>query len=307
MFSGYKKANLYVRATLPLTKEQATFDLDSMPWLTDAQVTDNGASQTLTGYYSMEAANFDYVVPSTGTVKFAVSVKAMANGAAVQPAFELWLDDGNNTNHASAPAEVVTPSVTTVSAKAAYDVDIEEIGIKDPGTFGPDPYIVSYAVTLNASVPNAKKGMRGMLVDIDEVSFDVYAGYYAKCKPGEYQGNTSSATLGAYTPRLYDYSLILNNNATTGQLGKNMAVMSGNGDADMGRRVLPYSSRAESGSVDNAAMNSGAMTATQGVGTSDQRIRVTFSGIKNDYVYPKVAARSDHLGNTASLGNGSAH
>ena len=105
---------------------------------------------------------------------------------------------------------------------------------------------------------------------------------------------------------LYDYFLILNNNATTGQLGKNMAVMSGNGDADMGRRVLPYSSRAESGSVDNAAMNSGAMTATQGVGTSDQRIRVTFSGIKNDYVYPKVAARSDHFGNTASLGNGSA-
>ena len=134
LFSGYKKANLYVRATLPLTKEQATFDLDSMPWLTDAQITDNGASQTLTDHYSMAAANFDYVVPSTGTVKFAVSVKAMANGAAVQPAFELWLDDGNNTNHASAPAEVVTPSVTTVSAKAAYDVDIEEIGIKDPGS-----------------------------------------------------------------------------------------------------------------------------------------------------------------------------
>ena len=107
LFSGYKKANLYVRATLPLTKEQATFDLDSMPWLTDAQITDNGASQTLTGHYSMAAANFDYVVPSTGTVKFAVSVKAMANGAAVQPAFELWLDDGNNTNHVSAPAEVV--------------------------------------------------------------------------------------------------------------------------------------------------------------------------------------------------------
>ena len=60
----------------------------------------------------MAAANFDYVVSSTGTVKFAVSVKAMANGAAVQPAFELWLDDGDNTNHASAPAEVVTLSVT---------------------------------------------------------------------------------------------------------------------------------------------------------------------------------------------------
>ncbi len=44
----------------------------------------------------------------------------------------------------------------------------------------------------------------------------------------------------------------------------------------------------------------------QGVGTPDQRIRVTFSGIENDYVYPKEAARPDHLGNTASLGKGSA-
>lgn len=306
MFSGYRKAGVYVRATLPLPKEQAAFDLDAMPWLSDARVDDAGAVQTLTGRYDAEAAAGDCAVPSTGSVRFAVSVKAMANGAEVRPTFELWLDDGDNDHHVSAPAETLAPAATAVSAKAAYDVDIEEIGIKDPGTFGPDSYIVSYAVTLNASVPETEKGMRGMLVDIDEASFDIYAGYYSKCKPGVYQGNTSSATLGAYTPRLYDYSLVLNNSATTGQLGKDMTVMSGNGDADMGRRVLPYSSRAESGSADNAAMNSGAMTATQGVGTPDQRIRVTFSGIENDYVYPKEAARPDHLGNTASLGKGSA-
>ncbi len=34
-------------------------------------------------------------------------------------------------------------------------------------------------VTLNASVPETEKGMRGMLVDIDEASFDIYAGIFS--------------------------------------------------------------------------------------------------------------------------------
>ena len=199
MFSGYRKAGVYVRATLPLPKEQAAFDLDAMPWLSDARVDDAGAVQTLTGRYDAEAAAGDCAVPSTGSVRFAVSVKAMADGAEVRPTFELWLDDGNNENHVSAPAETLAPAATAVSAKAAYDVDIEEIGIKDPGTFGPDPYIVSYAVTLNASVPETEKGMRGMLVDIDEASFDIYAGYYSKCIRATRRRRRWEPTLRGYT------------------------------------------------------------------------------------------------------------
>ena len=66
-----------MRATLPLPKEQAAFDLDAMPWLSDARVDDAGAVQTLTGRYDAEAAASDCTVPSTGSVRFAVSVKAM--------------------------------------------------------------------------------------------------------------------------------------------------------------------------------------------------------------------------------------
>ena len=87
--------------------------------MSDVQVTDNGNSQTLTGYYALDAGDKAYAIPSTGTLKLVVAVKNMANGTKVNLSeVKCWLDTGKD--------KTVTPTDTTVSSKINYNVGIKD-------------------------------------------------------------------------------------------------------------------------------------------------------------------------------------
>ncbi|WP_040619042.1 ICP22 family protein, partial [Slackia exigua] len=284
LFSGYKKANLYVEATLPLPKEQAAFDLGAMSWLTDAQVTDNGASQTLTGYYALDTGGKAYAVPSTGTMKLAVAVKNMANGTNVNlTEIKCWLDAGKE--------KTVTPTDTAVSSKANYNVGIKdftwEVGTADyaAGTIAMNsestPYhgsIESYGVYVSV-VKDAKKGDRGLFVE-DEINceFDL--------KAYEYYFDGSSYVPLANTV-LWDCSLYTEE--AQGTQNREMLYMKmGNGN---NKYRLPYS-RKDIGDRSNSAFDSGTISVEPRGGNT---YHVKFSGIKTDGIFPTNAANDDVL------------
>ena len=307
-YKGFKTARLYVRARLPMPSDQAVFDADAMPWLSDYAVTESGGIQTLTGYYEMAAGDYDYIVPSTGTVRFAVYVKGMANGATVQPTdITLWLDDGSNAAPSS-EAVSVNPTATTVSSKANYNVRLDYMTYVyvssvdfTTGTYVRAQYnktgggsdktgeIRGYRVVIETIDTNAEKGMKGTYVDLDNVSFDLTASYsatWAGQQTGSYSGTSTS---GTYRPRLWDYSLI--DGSSTGILGRTMT--------SKYIATNPWSERSL-GTAENAVYDSGTMTAAP-KSASDYRINVSFTGIKNDYTYPTKAAQADYYGNIRDL------
>ena len=68
---------------------------------------------------SLDAGDKAYAIPSTGTLKLAVTVKNMANGTKVNLSeVKCWLDTGKD--------KTVTPTDTTVSSKTNYNVGIKD-------------------------------------------------------------------------------------------------------------------------------------------------------------------------------------
>ncbi|WP_130837997.1 DUF7601 domain-containing protein [Lachnoclostridium sp. Marseille-P6806] len=279
VFSGYRKGKLYVEAVLPLSKEKAAFDLGAMPWMKDAAITDHGASQTLTGCYAMDAGDHDFAIPATGTLKLAVAVKGMPNGSMVEPSFKLWLDKPK--------AKSITPGAVTVSAAAHYNVSIRPINIvknikldTNTGQLGSGTVgqLVDCGIYISAVSTDSAKGLRGIYVDLQSVSFYV--------QPQFYKDGSLLSSYVSDGPEMWEYALVTNSG--NGLQGRDLCAPFLNVDTNVssGRNQLPYSDRSL-GNEKNAVFKSGNMTAAK---VSGQGIKIDFIGIDSDYIFPTHSA-----------------
>ncbi len=294
---GYNHADMYVRATLTLPESQASFDLDSMQWLQNASVEKTSNGQVLTGYYPIE--NNDetkpYVLPGNGTVRFVVNVGCMTNGSTIQPVFEMWLDDGENTGHSALEEERVIPSATTVSSVVNYDIGLMPLkqSVKEPNISTGKTSGGSYGALCNVGIyvsihgSGGDKGLKGLYIpgSID-VSFDLLSNYYVP-STNKLKGSYNS---DSFTAVLWDYASIKNSSATTGTAGRSMIHENATKDNDMGRYHLPYSFRSE-GSPENSAYDSGILSV---VNPSKKPISVSLTSIKTDTLFPKYAGKSEN-------------
>ena len=78
---SYSGGRIYFEAVLPdvFTSETAKWDLDSMAWIENAQVSSDGL--TLTGYYQMGTENI--TVPGKQTLVFVAKILGAANGTRI--------------------------------------------------------------------------------------------------------------------------------------------------------------------------------------------------------------------------------
>ena len=115
--TSYSGGKIYFEATLPdvFTSETVKWDLDSMAWIENVNVSSNGL--TLTGYYQMGTENI--TVPGKQTLVFVAKILGAKNETEFQPTIKLWLN-GNNENE----YQTVIPDEVIVSAAPKYNVKL---------------------------------------------------------------------------------------------------------------------------------------------------------------------------------------
>lgn len=151
---GYAKGRVYFEFVLPLTKRQARFEIDEMPWLKSASeihyeyisntdVSINGTltqCQILRGSFMLTATSSNAAAIGASVNELSVTVRSMImlNGETIQPRFTLWLEHNNVgtgytdkniptivvTGNGNTVAPTFTPNTVTVSARPMYNIEI---------------------------------------------------------------------------------------------------------------------------------------------------------------------------------------
>ena len=187
-----KNAKAFFRFVLPLTAEEAVWDLDDMNWLEDPVVTeeeiDDVTCQVLTGYRLLTPGedNSD-VFPGWGTLRATVKVLRMENEAVIKPTFSIWLE--NNAEEEVVVLETEDHPITVTcapkynvqlkhsiaggNAKGEYDFSTgNELALdKDAGTvFG---RIQLFGITLQLYNDRPDKGLLGLDFPSGDITFDL--------------------------------------------------------------------------------------------------------------------------------------
>lgn len=150
---GYKTGRVYFEFVLPLTKRQARFETDEMPWLKSASeihyeyipntnVSIGGSvtqCQILRGSFMLTATSSNAAAIGASVNELSVTLRSMImlNGETIQPRFTLWLDHNEVgtgytdyipesvvTGKGYADAKTFTPAIVTVSARPMYNIEI---------------------------------------------------------------------------------------------------------------------------------------------------------------------------------------
>ena len=169
--TSYSGGKIYFEAALPVefTKGTIEWDIDSMGWIENPQISSDGL--TLTGYYQMGTENV--TVPGKQTLLFIVKVFGAANGTKLQPTINLWLNGNNEEDY-----QTVIPEEITVSAKPSYNLKLLKNGwnaIKYITQNGQrvEGKLNGYNVILQLYGDNSAKGLKGMEYPKGKITFDV--------------------------------------------------------------------------------------------------------------------------------------
>lgn len=117
-FGTAKAGKLHVEATLPLKDDLMTWDLDSMVWLKNANVTTVGGRQKVSGDVVFGGDSSVPVAPSVGMLNFVAKVRDVSQGQAIKaPEFSVqkYADDGASLEGALFECGSADPANTTAN------------------------------------------------------------------------------------------------------------------------------------------------------------------------------------------------
>ena len=168
----YTGGRLYFEVTIPdeFTSETFKWDLDSMNWIEEPQVSSDG--MTLTGYYSMKTT--DTTVPGKQNLIFTGKVLGARNGTVLDPIFKTWLNGNTEDEYCTAKFDKIT-----VSSTPNYNVKIARNGsCANRTTITLDGEEVSgrmfgYVVIFQLYNTSASKGMKGVEYPTGEFLTDI--------------------------------------------------------------------------------------------------------------------------------------
>lgn len=192
----YAEANVKMEVLLPVSKEEAEFDLTAMGWMEDPEIREEEREllidgetvvktcQVLTGYRHLTPAGGNpSVVPGSFGNNVVINVKRMKNGTSLQPVFSAVMAEGwqegalcPNEEHTEIEKKSVTADKVTVTAAPKYNIQIDGSGTyKDTFDFasgngqaankgiGNIPgRLMKIGVTLQLYNDNAAKGLKGI-------------------------------------------------------------------------------------------------------------------------------------------------
>ena len=170
--TSYTGGRIHFEAVLPsaFTKETIEWDIDSMGWIENPQVSSDGL--TLTGYYQM--SNENITVPGKQSLIFIAKLYGAANGIKFQPTINLWLNGNNEEDY-----QTVIPEEITVSAKPSYNLKLIKNGFDATGYTDingqkeVEGRLNGYNVILQLHGDNSAKGLKGIEYPKGKITFDV--------------------------------------------------------------------------------------------------------------------------------------
>ena len=200
--TSYSGGKIYFEATLPdvFTSETVKWDLDSMAWIENVNVSNNGL--TLTGYYQMGTENI--TVPGKQTLVFVAKILGAKNETEFQPTIKLWLN-GNNENE----YQTVIPDEVIVSAAPKYNVKLVRnnncasrttVSIDGKNITG---RMYGYALVYQLYNESVDKGLKGIEYPSGDINLDVEM----KFKKKESDGTTLTDITNQVTPILWNYQI----------------------------------------------------------------------------------------------------
>ena len=217
---SYSGGRIYFEAVLPdvFTSETAKWDVDSMGWVQDAQVSSDGL--TLTGYYQMSSDNI--TVPGKQTLIFIAKIEGAANGIEFQPTIKTWLNGNSESEY-----RTVIPEKTIVSSAPKYNIQLvkntywDQRVTVDFGNGDETGRMYSYGFAIQLRNESASKGLKGIEFPKGDITFVI------KLKM-EKSGLGSTEVLDITNEsdiRLWNYNV--NIQGTTGKIPGRTMVFSG--------------------------------------------------------------------------------
>ena len=262
-----------------------TWDLESMQWLENGQVSDDG--RTLTGSYTM--SNSVTTIPGKQTLVFVLSVEGAGNGTEIVPTFSFNLTENEENENVTIVGEKVV-----VSATGKYNIQLssntDALSNKTTVDYGEGETsgrMYGYGFTVQLYNDNQSKGLKGVEYPQGEISFDINLKLErSKFESAELEDITDEAT-----PILWNYRI---NNWTTSDVlgnidGRNM-FFNGNGYSifsnklPLGKYITDSSSNKTS---DYSVYNSGDINIVQDGST----LHITINNYDFNGIFPKYASQ----------------
>ena len=199
---SYSGGRIYFEAVLPdvFTSETAKWDLESMAWIENAQVSSDGL--TLTGYYQMGTENI--TVPGKQTLVFVAKILGASNGIEFEPEIKLWLNGNSEENYKNVATEEIT-----VSAAPRYNVKlVRNSDCASRTTVNIDGQDVTgrmygYAVVYQLYNQAVAKGLKGIEYPKGDISIDLEMTLTKQ----ESQGGEKIDITDEVTPILWNYQI----------------------------------------------------------------------------------------------------
>ena len=146
------------------------WDLDSMQWLEEGQVTEDG--RTVTGKYTMPET--ETTIPGKQTLVFVLQAYGAGNKTEIVPSFNFKLTGNDDSDKKAMAGETIT-----VSAAGKYNIQLHrnaELLNKttvDYGKGDTSGRMYGYGFTVQLYNDDESKGLKGLEYPEGEISFDI--------------------------------------------------------------------------------------------------------------------------------------
>ena len=249
------------------------WDVDSMAWIEDANLSDDGI--TLTGKYSLSET--ETTLPGAQTLVFVLKLYGVANDSEFAPTFTFNLA-GNEEDEKT----TITDSNITVSATGKYNIQLNDhtgtLSTKTTVDYGEGETsgrMYGYGFTVQLYNDNESKGLKGAEYPQGEISFDIDLKLErSKLGSEELEDITDGATPILWNYRINNWML----NDRSGEV-ENRDMYCENYH-DIFDRNLPIG--IDVGDRRFSALDSGDIKIIQ----NGSRLNVTINNYKFDYEYP---------------------
>ena len=285
---SYTGGRIYFEATLPdiFTSETAKWDLESMGWVIDPQVSNNGL--ILTGYYQLN--NTSITVPGKQTLVFVAKIFGAANGTEFTPTIKTWLSGNNEIDYI-----ITKPEKTIISAVPNYNIVLNRNGnlsnkvTVDYGEGDKTGRMYGYSLVLQLYNTNVAKGLKGIEYPKGNITFDINLKLERSTFAG---GNTLEDITSECTPILWNYKI--NNTSTQGNI-ENRTMHFGNAYHKYDPNI-PYCIKTWLGT--DCVYNSGNIKMIQ----NGSNIKVTISNYEFDGNFPIYNYIHSAINYTSNIG-----
>ena len=292
--TSYTGGKIYFEAILPnvFTSETAKWDIESMGWIQNPQVSSDGL--TLTGYYQM--SNENITVPGKQTLIFIAKIEGAANGIEFQPIIKLWLN-GNSENE----YQTVMADKVIVSAAPKYNIQLvrntywDQRVTVDFGNGDETGRMYSYGFTIQLRNESASKGLKGIEFPKGDITFDIKL----KMEKSDLGSSVTEDITDKSDIKLWNYNINISSNV--GKIPNRTMVFSGITHSRFCYDI-PYGklSTTSMQTNKNGVYDSGNLEMIQ---TDPYTIKVTVSDYKFNGLYPIYIAANNPSSSGYQYGN----